>query len=41
MVSAEARGCPVRPGRRLQQDGSFLLHEGPGRVLPCQRPGMK
>ena len=32
-------GRPVRPGRGLQQDRPFLLHEGPGRLLPCQRPG--
>jgi hypothetical protein len=33
-------GRAVRAGRGLQQDRSFLLHEGPGCLLPCQRAGL-
>jgi len=33
-------GRPLRPGCGLQQDRPLLLHEGPGCLLPCQRPGL-
>jgi len=37
---AETRCGVVRPGCGLQQDRPLLLHEGPGCLLPCQRPGV-
>ena len=40
IVNAETRCGVVCPGCGLQQDRPFLLHEGPGCLLPCQRPGL-
>jgi len=33
-------GRALCAGRGLQQDRPLLLHEGPGCLLPCQRPGL-
>ena len=40
VLAFSSPGGALRAGGGLQQDRQVLLHEGPGRLLPGQRPGL-